>query len=71
MKTNITLSTGRVISHRPYGNGATEAFVLSGGNMTDKEWIEYVQLTQPKPKPKKPTWAEIKAFNRAQLSQGV
>ena len=46
MKSNITLSTGRVIGHRPYlsnnePNGATEAYVIGGGNMTDSEWREY------------------------------
>jgi len=41
MKKNILLSTGRTIAHRPYHNGATEAFVLEGGEMTNQEWTEY------------------------------
>lgn len=50
-KADITLSTGRVISHRPYlsngkPNGATEAYVKGGGNMTDAEWIEYCKLAR-------------------------
>ena len=65
MRKNITLSTGRTIGHKPYlsngqPNGATEAYVLGGGEMTDDEWTEYCHRTMSKPKPKKPTWAEIK-----------
>lgn len=65
MKQDIKLSTGRTVSHRPYlsngqPNGATEAFIVSGGEMTDEEWQEYCQATMQKPKCK-PTWAEIKA----------
>jgi len=41
MKQNIFLSSGRTIGHRPYHNGATEAFIVEGGEMTDQEWIEY------------------------------
>ena len=64
-KPNITLSTGRIVAHRPYlsnghPNGATEAYLLDGDVMTDSEWEEYVRITMPKPKAKKPTWAEIK-----------
>lgn len=48
MRKNITLSSGRVIGHRPYlingqPNGSTEAFVIGGGNMTNDEWVEYCQ----------------------------
>ena len=65
-KPNVTLSTGRTVAHRPYlsegvPNGATEAYILGGREMTDAEWQEYCLLTMPKPEPKKPTWAEIKA----------
>lgn len=52
MKQNITLSNGRVVTHRPYHNGATEAFMLDGGNMSNSEWLEYVNLTMPTPKKK-------------------
>lgn len=46
MRKNIILSTGRLIGHRPYlsngePNGATEAFVIGGGEMTNEEWQEY------------------------------
>lgn len=43
MKPNITLSTGRVVYHRPYKNGATEAYLLNDETMTDDEWQEYCQ----------------------------
>ena len=53
MQNNITLSTGRTIGHRPYlingiPNGATEAFVIEGGEMSNAEWVEYCQITNPK-----------------------
>lgn len=49
MRKNITLSTGRTIGHRPYlinsqPNGATEAFVIGGGYMTNDEWSEYCKI---------------------------
>ena len=55
MRQNITLSSGRTIGHKPYlingiPNGATEAYVIDGGEMTDEEWIEYCNLTMPKQK---------------------
>ena len=59
MKQNVTLSNGRIVTHRPYHNGATEAFMLDGGNMSNSEWLEYVNLTSPMPK-KKLTWKDIK-----------
>lgn len=48
-KPDIVLSTGRVVSHRPYlsngeANGATEAYIKDGGEMTNEEWIEYCQI---------------------------
>lgn len=48
MRKDITLSTGRTIGHRPYlingqPNGATEAFVIDGDEMTNAEWVEYCQ----------------------------
>jgi hypothetical protein len=65
MKPSITLSNGRIVAHRDYlltGQPyATEAYMLDGGHMTDFEWSEYCNLTAPKPKPVKPTWAQIKA----------
>lgn len=65
MKQDIKLSNGRIVSHRPYlsaniPNGATEAFMQDGGNMSDSEWVEYCNITMPKPA-KKITWDEIKA----------
>lgn len=44
MKKDIVLSTGRVVSHRPYGNGATDAYIVGGGEMTNAEWIEYCTI---------------------------
>lgn len=49
MRKDIILSTGRVIGHRPYlsngePNGATEAFVIDGGEMTNQEWTEYCSI---------------------------
>ena len=49
MRKNITLSSGRTIGHRAYlingvPNGATEAFVIEGGEMTNDEWIEYCKI---------------------------
>lgn len=65
MRSNVTLSTGRTVAHRPYlsagePNGATEAYIVGGCEMTDAEWREYCSLTAPPATPKKPTWAEIK-----------
>lgn len=40
----ITLSTGAIVLHKPYGNGATEAYLENGRNMTDAEWIEYCKI---------------------------
>ena len=59
MKENITLSNGRIVTHKPYHNGATEAFMLDGKEMSNEEWIEYCKLTYPKTKVKL-TWDEIK-----------
>lgn len=60
MKPDVTLSTGRVVSHKPYlsngkPNGATEAFILckitlngvvfeTHKEMTDDEWREYCTI---------------------------
>jgi hypothetical protein len=49
MRKNITLSSGRTIGHRAYlingaPNGATEAFVIEGGEMTNDEWLEYCKI---------------------------
>jgi hypothetical protein len=62
MRENVTLSTGRIVCHRPYlsagePNGATEAFIresvtLNGVTfsiekpMTNDEWREYCALFQ-------------------------
>ena len=58
---SITLSTGRVVYHRPALNGATEAYLMNGECMTNLEWKEYCVITAPKEAPKKRTWAQIKA----------
>lgn len=70
MKPNITLSNGRIVAHKPYliagkPNGATEAYMLDGKDMTDSEWKEYAELIAPIPSPSKPTWAQIKAMKVA------
>jgi hypothetical protein len=49
MRKNITLSTGRTIGHKPYlsngkPNGAIEAYVIEGGEMSNSEWIEYCKI---------------------------
>lgn len=60
MQQDITLSTGRVVSHKPCvsngePNGATEAFILHKltingitfevhKEMTNEEWSEYVSI---------------------------
>lgn len=42
----VLLSTGKVIVHHPFPNGAHEACVLGGGEMTDSEWIEYANVVK-------------------------
>ena len=59
MRKNITLSTGRTIGHKPYlsngkPNGATEAFVIGGGEMSNAEWVEYCKIIHD---PKNPEFA--------------
>jgi len=54
-KPDILLSTGRTVSHRPYlsngkPNGATEAYIVGGDEMTNEEWAEYCKITMPKNK---------------------
>ena len=49
MRKDIELSTGRIVSHRPYlsngePNGAIEAFIVGGHEMTNEEWLEYVSI---------------------------
>lgn len=62
MKQDIQLSTGRIVSHRPYlTSGATEAYIVGGGEMTNDEWSEYTRLNAPVPK-RKVTWQDIKAL---------
>ena len=60
MRSNITLKNGRIVTHKPLPNGATEAYMLDNGAMSNDEWLEYVSIINPKTEPKKkPTWAEI------------
>ena len=60
MQENVTLSTGRVVAHKPVTyagtpTGATEAFILSHyvisgikiekhSPLTNEEWTEYVNI---------------------------
>jgi len=69
MKSNVVLSNGRIVAHKAYlsagvPNGATEAYMLDGGEMSNQEWVEYCKLTTPAPK-KKLTWKEIKQLQTA------
>ena len=46
---DVALANGRIVAHKPYlsggkPNGATEAYMVDGGNMTDEEWQEYCTL---------------------------
>ena len=46
---DVILANGRIVAHKPYisggkPNGATEAYMLDGGNMTNDEWSEYCSL---------------------------
>jgi hypothetical protein len=48
-------------------NGATEAYMLDNGAMSNEEWSEYVSIINPKTETKKkPTWAEIVASRKGQ-----
>jgi len=52
MRKDVTLSTGRIVSHKPYlsggePNGAIEAFISDENGeheMTNEEWLEYVSI---------------------------
>jgi hypothetical protein len=49
MRPDVILASGRVVRHRPYlsngePNGATEAYMVDGGNMTSEEWREYCSI---------------------------
>jgi hypothetical protein len=39
--TNVILKNCRVVSQKLMDNGATEAFMVDGGPMSDAEWEEY------------------------------
>ena len=49
------LANGRIITESVTANGATLAEMADGGDMSEQEWLEYVQL--------------IRAKNSAQLSE--
>ncbi len=40
----VTLTNGRVISHRLMGKGMFEAIPDDGGDLTDAEWQEYCAI---------------------------
>jgi hypothetical protein len=52
MRKDVTLSTGRIVSHKLYlsdsePNGAIEAFISDENGeheMTNEEWLEYVSI---------------------------
>jgi hypothetical protein len=53
---DIALENGRVVKHKPWGDGATEAYMDDGGAMSESEWGEYClhranlhTATYPKP----------------------
>jgi hypothetical protein len=67
MRSNITLNNGRIVTHKHMPNGATEAYMLDNGAMSNEEWSEYVSIINPKTETKKkPTWAEIVASRKGQ-----
>lgn len=67
MRSNITLNNGRIVAHKTMPNGATEAYMLDNGLMSNDEWLEYVSIINPKTETKKkPTWAEIVASRKGQ-----
>jgi len=39
----LTLASGRVVLHLPLTNGAHEAVMQDGGDMSESEWDEYCQ----------------------------
>jgi len=46
---NVTLSSGRVITHTREPNGSQLATPTTGPvEMTNKEWLEYVSIINPK-----------------------
>ena len=47
MKKDITLSTGRVVTHERMDNGAWNAVPTTGPDeLTEAEWIEYVGIVR-------------------------
>ena len=42
--TDIALASGRVVTHRPIGNGAHDAIMTDGKGMSRKEWQEYCDI---------------------------
>jgi len=43
---DVALSTGTVIKHRRMPNGAQEAFIERGGEMSSAEWEEYCETVK-------------------------
>ena len=40
-KPDVTLSSGRVVSHYVMNNGAQHAYMADGGRMSEAEWSDY------------------------------
>lgn len=45
-KPDITLSTGRVVTHKENPAGYTDANLTDGGEMTEAEWQEYCEIVR-------------------------
>lgn len=44
MKTNLILKSGRVVTRSPMSNGAADASMADGGDMSETEWQEICGL---------------------------
>ena len=43
---DITLANGRIVTHSRMANGAQQADMADGGNMSEAEWEEYCGILQ-------------------------
>lgn len=41
---NITLANGRIVTHSRMANGAQQADMADGGDMSETEWQEYCEI---------------------------